>query len=312
MKSNNEQIAVCIWFDSQAEEAAKFYTSVFPNSSIGDITRYGKAGYETHHQPEGTVMTVEFNISGQEFMGLNGGPIFKPNPSISFFVVCETEDEINKSWDTLSKGGSVLMALDKYPWSEKYGWLQDKYGVTWQLALGKVSEVGQKLSPSLLYVNKDKDPKGHAEAAMNFYTSVFENSGIRGIARYEKGEGDIEGTVKHAQFNLNGQQFMAMDSSIEHKYTFTEALSLLVNCNNQEEIDYYWEKFTKDGEEGPCGWCKDKFGVSWQINAIELNEMLKDKDEEKVARVTEAFLKMKKFDIAKLRKAFNGERVAVS
>src|SRR5215204_1084748 len=120
----------CLWFDDQAEEAARFYTSVFPDSGIDYITRYGAAGYEIHKRPEGSVMTVEFRLSNLKFMGLNGGPLFKFNPSISYFVVCETVAETDALWKELSEGGQVLMELDKYNWSEKYGWVQDRYGLS--------------------------------------------------------------------------------------------------------------------------------------------------------------------------------------
>jgi predicted 3-demethylubiquinone-9 3-methyltransferase (glyoxalase superfamily) len=167
MKTSNPQlISNCLWFDTQGEEAARFYTSIFPNSSMGDITLYPGEGQETHGKPEGSVMTVIFHLDGQEFMALNGGPHFK----------------------------------------------------------------------------------------------------------------------------------------------FNEAISLMIACNNQAEVDYYWDRLTADGgEEGPCGWLKDKFGVSWQVNPVILNDMLRDPDKKKVERVTAAFLKMKKFDIAKLQQAFDGD-----
>jgi predicted 3-demethylubiquinone-9 3-methyltransferase (glyoxalase superfamily) len=120
-----------------------------------------------------------------------------------------------------------------------------------------------------------------------------------------------EGTVAHAQFSLAGQKFMIMESSApEHDFKFNEAASIIVNCHNQKEIDYYWDKLTDGGEGVACGWLKDKFGVAWQVDSVELSQMLKDPDKEKVGRVTNAFLHMKKFDLAKLREAFEGSVVA--
>lgn len=299
-----QKIIPHLWFDSEAEEAIQFYTSLFPGSTTGKTTRYGKEGFEIHGQPEGKVMIVEFKLGGYEFIGLNAGPLFKFNPSISFFVVCETEEETNKLWENLSDGGSVLMPLDRYDWSGKYGWVQDRYGISWQLSLGKLEDVGQRITPSLMYVG---DQAGRAEEAVNLYTSIFKNSEVDGISRYTGNEGpDKEGTVNHAQFSLNGEKFMVMDSAMEHRFTFNEAISLLVNCTTQEEVDYFWEKLSEGGEEGPCGWVKDKFGVSWQISPVRLSEMLADEDPAKVGRVTNAFLHMKKFDIQKLEEAFTG------
>jgi len=149
---------------------------------------------------------------------------------------------------------------------------------------------------------------GKAEAAINFYTSVFNNAKIGDIDRYGKGEEpDKEGTIKHAAFTLENQEFAAMDSALKHDFTFNEAISFMVECKTQEEIDYYWEKLSAyGGQEGVCGWLKDKFGVSWQVTPTGLDEMLRDPDKEKVERVTNAFLKMKKFDIRELKKAYEG------
>lgn len=298
-----QRIYNCLWFDEAAEEAAKFYTSLFQGATLGHTTYYGKEGHEIHGQPEGKVMTVSFNLCGTDFLGLNGGPQFKLNPSISYFVVCETEQETDHLWNKLSEGGQALMPLDKYDWSPKYGWIQDRYGLSWQISMGKLEDVGQKISPSLMFVNKQH---GRAEEAINFYISVFKtNSEIVGILKYAKGEPSPEGTVKHAQFTLLGKVFMAMDSEYKHEFDFNEGISLVVNCDTQEEIDYYWTQLSQDGEEGPCGWLKDKFGLSWQVVPSILDEMLRHPNKAKTESVVKAFMQMKKFDIKKLKEAFN-------
>jgi predicted 3-demethylubiquinone-9 3-methyltransferase (glyoxalase superfamily) len=301
-----QKIVSNLWFDSQAEEAAEFYTSLFKNSRIGKTTRYGKAGYEFHHQPEGKLMTIEFELEGQGFIGLNAGPIFKFTPAVSFLVACKTKEEVDALWEKLSAGGTALMELGEYPFSEKYGWTQDKYGLSWQVMFMGDRKITQKITPTLMFIGA---VCGRAEEAIQFYTSVFRNAGIGGILRYEKGEEpDKEGTIKHAAFTLEGQEFAAMDSAYEHTFTFTEAISLLVRCRDQAEIDTYWEKLTEGGDPNAqvCGWLKDKFGLSWQVSPTVLEEMLQDPDKEKVERVTNAFLKMKKFDIGELKRAFEG------
>jgi len=121
------KITPCLWFDNQAEEAARFYTAIFPNSKIGSITRYGKEGYEIHRRPAGTVMTVEFEIEGQTFTALNGGPVFKFNEAISFQVQCETQAEVDEYWEKLSEGGDEQ--------AQQCGWLKDKFGVLLRLRL---------------------------------------------------------------------------------------------------------------------------------------------------------------------------------
>ena len=125
MQRSMQKITPFLWFDNQAEEAAEFYVSIFENSRIGRITRYGKEGYEIHGRTEGTVMTVEFEIEGQPFTALNGGPIFKFNEAISFQMHCETQDEIDYYWTKLSEGGDEK--------AQQCGWLKDKYGLSWQI-----------------------------------------------------------------------------------------------------------------------------------------------------------------------------------
>ena len=297
-----------LWFDHQAEEAARFYTSIFPNSKVDDILYYGKEGYEIHGGKEGTVMLAEFTLCNEKFVAINGGPLFKFNPGLSFFVVFETEQEADKVWNTLFEGGKALMPYQKYDFSEKYGWLEDKYGLSWQISYGKISDVGQQLTLSLLFVGK---LAGKASDAIALYTSIFRNSKVDGIMKHPAGGKEPEGNIAHAQFGLSGQKFMIMESTDEgHKFEFNEAVSIVINCDTQEEIDYYWDKFTAEGQESNCGWLKDKFGVSWQVDSTELTRMLKDKDEKKVQRVTKAFLKMKKYDIRKLKDAFEGKVIA--
>jgi predicted 3-demethylubiquinone-9 3-methyltransferase (glyoxalase superfamily) len=165
MSLATQKIVPCLWFDDQGENAANHYVSIFPNSRIGEVSRYGKEGFEIHGREAGTVMTVEFFLDGQRFVALNGGPLFK----------------------------------------------------------------------------------------------------------------------------------------------FNEAISFQIHCDDQKEIDHYWEKLTDGGEEGPCGWLKDRFGLSWQVVPQVLPEMLMSKDHAASQRVTKAFLQMKKFDIAALKRAYEGE-----
>lgn len=122
---NNQKIVPCLWFDNQAEDAVKFYVSIFKNSSIDGVVRYGNEGFEIHHMKEGTVMTMDFKIEGQRFVALNGGPVFKFNEAISFQVYCETQQKVDYYWEKLSEGGD--------PNAQQCGWLKDKYGVSWQV-----------------------------------------------------------------------------------------------------------------------------------------------------------------------------------
>lgn len=276
------QMYPCLWFDGKAKEAADFYCSVFQHTKI------------MSENP----MVVTFESAGQKFMCLNGGPHFTINPSISFFVVCTSEEEVDSTWTRLMEHGHALMELDKYPWSDKYGWLQDKYGVSWQLSFGKMEDVGQKFTPSLMFTGKQA---GKAEQAIEFYSAIFKPSSVVGISRYTAEEPDVEGTVKHAQFHLQGNVFMVMDSSLQHAFGFNEGLSLVVPCETQKEIDYYWEKLSAVPEAEQCGWLQDQFGVSWQIVPAVLEKLMGDPS--RTQRVVDAFMKMKKFDIETLLNA---------
>ena len=295
-----QKISPFLWFDNQAEEAVNFYTSAFKNSKVKILTHYGKEGAKASGMKEGTVMTAAFQIEGQDFVAINGGPVFKITPVISFFVSCETSQEIDVLWQKLSDGGNVLMELNKYPFSEKYGWVQDKFGVSWQLILPGRK---QKIAPCLMFAGTQHRK---AEEAIHFYISVFINSDIIQLERYKAGEGP-EGAVVHARFTLNGQEFIAMDSHMDLSMDFNPAISLVVNCETQEEVDYYWEKLSDGGYEGAqqCGWLQDKYGVSWQIVPSALGELLGDPDPVKSGRVMQAMLQMKKIDIKALQKAYD-------
>ncbi len=295
-----------LWFDKEAKQAAELYVSLFPDSKITRITTL-------QGTPSGDCDIVSFELAAQPFMAISAGPLFKFNPSVSFQLRCRTKGEVDAIWEKLAQSGKVLMPLDAYPFSERFGWVEDRYGLSWQLMLAGQTGSSQRIVPMLLFVGA---VCGKTEEAVNFYASVFKNSPAGAAAesnaailgRYGKGEEpDKEGTVRFAQFTLLGQEFAAMDSAHNHQFTFNEAISFIVPCENQEEIDYFWERLSADPNAGQCGWLKDKYGVSWQITPTILSEVLGGNDKERITRVTQAFLKMKKFDIATLKRAYAGE-----
>ena len=292
-----QKITSHLWFDKEAREAAEFYTSILENSKINDTATL-------HNTPSGDTEIVTIELLGQDFTLISAGPLFKFNPSVSFLITCDTKKAVDALWSKLSKGGEALMDLGTYPFSERYGWTQDRYGLSWQLMLIGDSMIRQRMIPTLMFVG---NVAGKAEEAINFYVSVFHDAKVGDILRYGKGEEpDVEGTVKHASFRLEGKEFAGMDSAREHNFVFNEAISFVVHCETQEEIDYYWEKLSADPRAEQCGWLKDKYGLSWQVVPTAMDQMMKDRDEKRMARVTEAFLKMKKFDIETLRKAYMG------
>jgi predicted 3-demethylubiquinone-9 3-methyltransferase (glyoxalase superfamily) len=275
----NNKIYPSLWFNGNAKEVAQFYCETFPETSIKG---------ENHF-----VLTLE--MSGQKLMLINGGPEFTINPSISFYMEIESESDFDLIWGKLIEGGSTLMPLDRYDWSPKYGWLQDKYGVNWQLTLGKSGHIHQTFVPVLMFTSTQN---GNAEKAIEHYSSIFHEASTLGILRYQNEAGETNGNVKHAQFSLNQFQFMAMDSSLFHDFCFNEAISLVVECDTQHEINHYWDRLSAVPEAEQCGWLKDQFGISWQIIPAILQDLMNDP--EKAPRVSRAFMMMKKFDIEKL------------
>lgn len=277
MKNN---IHPCLWYDGNAKAAAAFYCSIFQDSAI----------------TTDTPMVVKWKMAGQTFMGLNGGPMFSQNPSVSMMVTCEENAEIDRLWGKLSDGGMVMMPLGKYDWSEYYGFVQDKFGLSWQLYKGNYSYVNQKITPTFLFVGSSF---GKAAAAVNFYTALFPNSATEGILLYKDDEGPAAGAVKHAQFILDDKVFMAMDGYGDHQFGFTEGISFVVECGSQEEIDFFWNSMTSDGgQESMCGWLKDKFGVSWQIIPGNIGAIMTDPVNG--AKAMQALMKMKKIELDKL------------
>ncbi|HLL80004.1 MAG TPA: VOC family protein [Ktedonobacteraceae bacterium] len=284
-----------LWFDKEAKVAAEFYTSLLPDSKVTHITTL-------HNTPSGDCDVVSFVLANQPFMAISAGPLFKFNPSISFHIKLKTKEEVDAIWEKLSSGGKVLMPLNAYPFSERFGWVEDKYGLSWQVIYAGNSAIQQTIMPALMFVGA---VCGKTEEAITLYTSVFQNAHTNFLQRYGKGEEpDKEGTVRYGEFTLNGMEFGAMDSAHEHSFAFNEAISFLIPCETQAEIDYYWEKLSADPQAEQCGWLKDKFGLSWQVWPIAVGEMMQNGTREQIDRITQAFLPMKKFDIATLQKAY--------
>ena len=275
-----QSLCICLWFDKQAKEAFTFYESVF-----ADIQLISENPF-----------TVNYTLGGRRFMNLNGGPEYKINPSISFFYNAVSEEEIDRIWAKLTEGGNILMPLNSYPWSSKYGWVADRFGVNWQLMLDHVS--GDKVYPSMMFTGENN---GKAAEAIEFYNAIFPNSKTVQLNQYGEGEAEVAEHLNYAQFELNKQTFGAMDSSHMHAFTFNEGVSHVVICDTQAEIDHYWDSLTAGGAAGKCGWLKDKYGVSWQIVPSLLGKYMNNPAT--APKATYAFLQMSKFIIEDLEKA---------
>lgn len=299
-----QKIVPHLWFDTKAVEAANFYVSAFGGGS--------KVVFQSkiHDTPSGDCDILTFKLWDFEMMAINAGPYFTINPSISFMLNFDPSKDkdarknLDALWAKLSDGGEALMPLDTYPFSERYGWIKDKYGVNWQLILTKPEgEPRPRIIPSIMFTG---DNTGKAGEAMDFWVSAFKNSKRGMTANYLEGAAPEKAAkIMFADFMLEGQWFAAMDSGRMHTFGFNEAVSLMVRCDTQQEIDAYWSKLSAVPEAEQCGWLKDKYGLSWQVTPANMDAMMSG-DKEASARVTKAFLPMKKFDLAVLKKAYEG------
>lgn len=285
----NNNIFPCLWFDKTGNEAAHFYTEIFGGKVTVD-----------------TPVVINFELFGQKMMILNAGPQFEKNASISFMVVCETEAEVDHYWKPLSEGGIVLMELGEYPWSKKYGWVRDRYGVTWQMYLGE-KQGEQKIIPTLMFIHENN---GKAKEAMEFYIKIFPNSSIGNVLKYGDGIGvethEIPENIQHAHFEIDHYSFFCMDNSYDHQFDFNEAISIVVMTENQAETDHLWDSLIADGGRASmCGWLKDRFGVSWQIVPKKLIELINDSDPIKGQKVMQAMSTMQKIIIKDLENAYH-------
>jgi len=300
-----QKIIPNFWFDHNAEEAVNFYLSVFNDSKINATLHYPKTEEEglADFQKDfaGKILTIDFEISGLQFTAINADSTFKPNPSISFFYTCDSKEESDVLWKKLVDGGKSLMELGEYPFSKYYGWVEDKFGYSWQLILNNPEgDKRPKIVPSLMFTQL-RD--GEAEDAMKFYTALFKESEIsKNLNYYPSSMPERAGKISYADFRLLGQWFAIMDGGKEHEFGFNPAISLMVKCKDQEEIDYYWDKLSAKPESEQCGWLEDTYGVSWQIAPENIDELIR------LPGAYKRVMDMKKLDIEKLQNIEKSEK----
>jgi predicted 3-demethylubiquinone-9 3-methyltransferase (glyoxalase superfamily) len=271
----------CFWLNGTAPQAAQFYLQAFPDARV------------VSENP----MVVQLEIRGHKIMLLNGGPMYQANAAISNFVYCGSDEEIDRLYAALLPGATVFMPLGEYPWTRRYAWIVDQFGIAWQLDVDPIRSE-QKIVPALLY----SQPQGHAVAeAVRHYTRIFEPSKVLMESPYAPGSGMPDGALLFAQFKLGPSIFNAMSSTQTHEFQFSPGNSLVVECDTQQQIDHYWTELGAGGHYQMCGWLVDRYGVSWQIIPAVLPQLMADPA--KRDRVVEAFMKMQKFDITALLSA---------
>lgn len=269
-----------------AQQVAEYYGSIFPDAKI----------------IKSNPVVVDMEIFGQSIAMLNGGSNDGATltPAISFSLWVRDIELTKEIWDKLSDGGTVMMAYDAYPRSKAYGRCNDKFGVSRQVMYDDCAEhATHQLIPSLMFIGAND---GKAQEAMSKYISIFPASTQWAIHTYgDMGGPDKPDHIAHAEFTLVNQLFIAMDSWLDHKFNFTDGISLAISCADQAEIDMYREKLALDGgSEGQCGRCKDKYGVSRQIFPVRLPDALFQEDKVKADFAMQAMIKMKKIVIADL------------
>lgn len=288
-----QKIIPHLWFDTEAVEAMDEYIRIFPGAK-----KLGKATLAD--TPSGEVDMVSFEVMGLEMAAISAGPFFKTNPSISFFIELQSEEQLRDIWQQLCEGGTPLMPLQDYPFSELFGWVEDRFGVSWQLSFDKELE-NDKISTMLLFT---QDKAGSAEAAMNDFVKLFPESEIHQVTHFSEGmDPEVPGHLMAGSATLAGQSFLFMDSSQPHEFTFSNGVSLMIYCENQEEIDYYWNTLSHVPEAEECGWLCDQYGISWQVVPGELTKKMFAYDWETLQRVNKTLQTMKKLDMNELVKA---------
>ena len=281
----DQVITPAIWCDGTADEAAQFYTDVFRDASVTE-------------QAPGLAATV--SIHGFRLSLINGGNQYAPNPSISCILNFDPllfggEEQarayLDELYERLSTGG-VLMELGEYPFSPRYAWVRDRFGMTWQLMLTDPDgDPRPFVIPSFMFGGTNHT---HAEEATDAWIALFDNSRRGALYRYEEGGPLDAGTVMFTDFTLRGTWMAATDSGTFHDFTFTPGVSMIVSCRDQEEIDRYWAGLSAVPEAERCGWCVDRWGVSWQVVPYNIAELMAD------AATRDKILHMGKIDLAKL------------
>ncbi|MBK0419275.1 VOC family protein [Leucobacter sp. CSA1] len=287
-----QRIVPNIWCNRNAEEAGRFYASAFDAAAPGGASsetesRYPGAGEglaDFQLDFAGEPLTVAVTIADTRLVLINAGDEFAPNPSISFMLNFdplffgddeqEARERLDALWDVLSEGGGVLMPLQEYPFSKRYGWVQDRFGVSWQLTLtDPEGDPRPFLMPSLLFGGSAQN---RAAETVDRYLSVFEDAQLGIRVPYPEQTGPARpGDVMFSDFRIGDQWFTAMDSGVEQAFSFTCGMSLEVLCEDQEEIDRLWSALSAVPEAEQCGWLADPAGVSWQIVPANMAELMR-------------------------------------
>ncbi|MGO1399357.1 MAG: VOC family protein [Brevibacterium yomogidense] len=298
-----------IWHDRTAVEASAFYTSAFREARETARSHYPTEGLQDFQKSfAGEVVTIDLEIHGRPLALINADDTFRPNPSAGFMlhfspqIADDPHAYLDEVHDRLAVGATTLMPLDEYPFSARYAWIEDRYGVSWQLFLTEQDAPARPfLVPALMFCGTAQNRAAEAVAA---YTSLYPGSEVGTVATYPEQTGPAAaGSTMYSDFRLGpgsddpraDEWLTAMDSGVEQPFTFTEGFSLMVRADGQDDLDRLWSVLSTDPSAEQCGWCRDEFGVSWQVVPRDLEDLMARPGA--YARLME----MKKIDIAALR-----------
>lgn len=275
-----QRIVPNLWFAGNAEEGGNFYAEVFRGARVGDIQRYPTEGLlDFQKELAGQPLTVDVELPDLKISLINAGNEFHPNPAGNFMInfdpsrFDDAAEYLAQMHAALSDGGTELMPLGEYPFSPKYAWVTDKFGVSWQLMLtDPAGEPRPFVIPSLMFCGPAQN---RCAEAVEHYLATIPGSRWGNRFDYPEATGPAKpGSVMFSDFQLAGQWFTAMDSGVEQPFTFNEGFSLMISADGQAELDRLWSALSKVPESEQCGWCKDEYGLSWQVIPANMGELM--------------------------------------
>ncbi|MGP6172926.1 VOC family protein [Corynebacterium sp. A21] len=269
-----------IWIQRVADEAADFYVNAIPDTQLVDTVKYPGEGLPDFQADfAGKTLTNTLEIDGYKFVLINAGEEFTPNSSISFILNfdpsfrADARGDLDRTWEKLTAEGTVFMELGEYPFSPHYGWVQDRYGVSWQLMLTNPEGVPRPfIVPTMMFAGPVQNK---ATEATDHYLAVLPNAALGNRVTYPEPQGPVTTeSIMFSDFQIDGEWLAAMDSGVEQHTTFNEGVSLQINAEDQAELDQIWSALSSLPEAEICGWCKDRWGVSWQVVPENINELM--------------------------------------
>lgn len=280
-----------LWYNTEAKEAVAFYVDLFGGKI--DWT------YTITDTPSGDSDLIQFQLGDMTLAAISAGPYFKLNESMSLMVNVADKDEVTRLYQALSEGGHILMPLGEYPFSPYYVWLEDRFGLSWQLSYAPDLDKPYQFDICLLF---SQDQVGLAQPMLNYYKDKLPQASVGQLSYYGEGEAAVEAAkLNYAELLVAGQKLIVMDHGYGGEASFNEAFSLMVYVDSQDELNFYYDLLSAVPEAEMCGWVKDQFGISWQIVPRILMEAYDTASPEQIKAVNAAVMTMKRLDIGTIQ-----------